>query len=110
MAKKELNRFETDARKNVSLKMKLIVMIIGASILGIVVTGAMSLKVFDNGLRQNAENEIENTATGVNYILFDWLDNLYRYADMLSIETSTRNLFEDTEADLPEDVDRKSVV
>ena len=93
MAKKELDRFETDARKNVSLKMKLIVMIIGASILGIVATGAMSLKVFDNGLRQNAENEIENTATGVNYILFDWLDNLYRYGNMLSMEPSTRSFF-----------------
>ena len=102
---KELDRFEENPRKNVSLKAKLIGMIVGASILGILVTGYVSLRIFDNGLIKNAETEINNTSVGVNYILFDWLDNLYRYADMLSIETSTRNLFEDTEADLPEDVD-----
>lgn len=90
---KELNRFEENPRKNVSLKAKLIVMIIGATILGVAVTGAMSLKVFDNGLKQNAANEIENTATGVNYILFDWLDNLYRYGNMLAMEPSTRSFF-----------------
>ena len=93
MAKKELDRFETNPRKNVSLKMKLIIMIVGASILGVTVTSAMSLKVFDNGLMQNAENEISNTATGVNYILFDWLDNLYRYGNMLAMEPSTRSFF-----------------
>ena len=90
---KELDRFEQNPRKNVSLKVKLIAMIVGASILGVAVTGAMSLKVFNNGLKQNAANDIENTATGVNYILFDWLDNLYRYGNMLSMEPSTRSFF-----------------
>ena len=90
---KELDRFDKNLRKNLSLKAKLIAMIVGASILGVAVTGAMSLKVFDNGLIQNAKREISNTATGVHYILFDWLDNLYRYGNMLSMEPSTRGLF-----------------
>ena len=90
---KELDRFDKNLRKNMSLKVKLIGMIVGASILGVAVTGAMSLKVFDNGLIQNAKREISNTATGVHYILFDWLDNLYRYGNMLSMEPSTRGLF-----------------
>ncbi len=90
---KELDRFEQNPRKNVSLKVKLIAMIVGASILGVIVTGAMSLRVSNNGLKQSAANDIDNTATGINYILFDWLDNLYRYGNMLSMEPSTRSFF-----------------
>ena len=101
MTKKELNRFEENPRKNMSLKAKLIGMIVGASIMGVLVTGFISLRMFDNGLISNAQSDISNTATGVNYILFDWLDNLYRYADMLSIEPSTRDFF--IEEDLYED-------
>ena len=102
MAKKELDRFDQNPRKNVSLKVKLIGMIVGATILGVAVTGLMSLKVFDDGLRRNAANDISNTANGINYIIFDWLDNLYRYANMLSMEPSTRNFFLAEEKDYPE--------
>ncbi|MBO7582381.1 MAG: cache domain-containing protein [Treponema sp.] len=99
MAKKELDRFEENPRKNLSLKAKLIAMIVGASFLGVAVTGFVALKVFDRGLIQNAEAEINNTSNGVRFILIDWLDNLYRYGDMLSIEPSTREYFEDEEGE-----------
>ena len=98
---KELDRFDPNLKKSISLKTKLIAMIVGASILGVAVTGAMSLKVFDNGLLKNAEAEISNTATGINYILYDWLDNLYRYGNMLSMEPSTREFFLAEDKDLP---------
>ena len=90
---KELDRFDKNLRKNLSLKAKLIAMIVGASILGVAVTGAMSLKVFGDGLLKNAESEITNTASGVHFILEDWVDNLYRYGNMLSMEPSTKALF-----------------
>ena len=90
---KELDRFDVNARKNVSLKTKLIAMIVGASILGVVITGAVSLKIFDNGLIQNAEMDINNISNGVNFIIDDWIDNLYRYANMLSMEPSTKSFF-----------------
>ena len=90
---KELDRFDKNPRKNISLKFKLIAMIVGASFVGVVFTGLVSLKIFDNGLMRNAETEINNTSKGVNYILYDWLDNLYRYANMLSMEPSTKNFF-----------------
>ena len=96
---KELDRFETNPRKNVSLKFKLIAMIVGASVLGVAITGLVALKVFDRGLIQNAKQEIDNTSNGVRFILTDWLDNLYRYADMLSIEPSTLDYFIDEEND-----------
>ena len=78
MAKKELDRFEENPRKNMSLKAKLIAIIVGASFLGVAVTGLVALKVFDRGLIENAEEEIDNTSNGVRFILEDWLDNLYR--------------------------------
>ena len=108
MAKKELDRFEENPRKNLSLKAKLIAMIVGASFLGVAVTGFVALKVFDRGLIQNIEAEINNTSNGVRFILIDWLDNLYRYGDMLSIEPSTREYFEDEESEdhfVQEDMD-----
>ena len=90
---KELDRFEENPRKNVSLRTKLIGMIVGANIVGIVLTGLISLKIFNNGLLRNAETDINNTSNGINYILEDWLDNLYRYANMLSMEPSSKNFF-----------------
>ena len=96
---KELNRFDENPRKNLSLKAKLLGMIIGASILGVAVTGGVALKVFDRGFVQNAEQEIDNTSIGVRFILTDWLDNLYRYGDMLSIEPSTLEYFIDEEGE-----------
>ncbi len=90
---KELDRFEENPRKNMSLKAKLIGMIVGASVLGVVFTGAVSLKIFDDGLIRNAENDINNTSVGVNYILEDWLDSLYQYTNMLSMEPSTKSFF-----------------
>ena len=108
MAKKELNRFEENPRKNVSLKTKLLTIIIGATFLGVAITGYVALKVFDRGLIENAEAEIDNTSNGVRFILSDWLDNLYRYGDMLSIEPSTRDYFieeEGEDAFVKEDLD-----
>ena len=90
---KELDRFDVNARKNVSLKTKLIAMIVGASILGVVITGTVSLKIFNNGLIQNAEMDINNISNGINFIIHDWHDNLYRYANMLSMEPSSKSFF-----------------
>ena len=93
MAKKELDRFEENPRKNISLKFKLTAMIIGASILGIFITAFTALRISNNELISSLENEIDNTANGAEFLIYDWLDNLNRYADMLSVEPSTRNFF-----------------
>ena len=108
MAKKELNRFEENPRKNVSLKAKLLMMMIGATFIGVAVTAYVALRVCDRGLITNAEEEIDNTSNGVCFILEDWLDNLYRYGDMLAIEPSTRSYFTEEESDdhyVAEDLD-----
>ena len=81
---KELDRFDTNARKNVSLKFKLIAMICGAVFLGVSITGFVALKVFDRGVMGQTVTDIGHTADGVKWILEDWLDTLGGYGDMLA--------------------------
>ena len=93
MAKKELDRFDPNPKKNVSLKLKLTTMMIGASVLAIILTAYTALKLSNDEIVQTIEEQVDTTATGADFILHDWLDNLDRYVDMLSMEPSTRNFF-----------------
>ena len=81
---KELDRFDPNPKKNISLKTKLIAMIVGASIIGVTVSGAVALAVFDRGLNEQTVEELEHTTEGVEWILEDWLDTLGGYGDMLA--------------------------
>ena len=93
MAKKELDRFEENPRKNLSLKFKVTAMMIGASFLGIVLTGFISLKISDREIVATMMEDIDSTAKGANFLLTDWLDNLDRYSEMLAMEPSTKAFF-----------------
>jgi methyl-accepting chemotaxis protein len=90
---RELDRFEKNPRKNMKLKTKLLAMMVGASVLGIVISIYVALKVFDNGLISNAKEEVDSVARGVSYILTDWHDNLERYGDMLSVQPDEIDVF-----------------
>jgi len=81
---KELDRFDPNPKKNVSLKTKLISMIVGASIIGVVITATVSLTVFDKGLMDQTRDELQHTTDGVEWIIQDWLDTLGGYGDMLA--------------------------
>ncbi len=81
---KELDRFDTNAKKDISLKAKLIAMIVGASFIGVALTATISLTVFDSGLMDQTKVELEHTTAGVEWILQDWLDTLGGYGDMLA--------------------------
>ena len=81
---KELDRFDTTAKKAVTLKTKLIAMIVGASIIGVSVSGAVALAVFSRGVNEQTVVELEHTTDGVQWILEDWLDTLGGYGDMLA--------------------------
>ena len=81
---KELDRFDPNPKKNVSLKTKLIAMIVGASITGVAVAATVSLTVFDRGLMAQTREELEHTTKGVEWIIKDWLDTLGGYGDMLA--------------------------
>ena len=81
---KELDRFDPNPKKDVSLKTKLIAMIVGASVIGVFISGAVALAVFNRGVLAQSVEELENTTGGVQWILEDWLDTLGGYGDMLA--------------------------
>ena len=81
---KELDRFDTTAKKAVTLKTKLISMIVGASAIGVAVAATVSLAVFDKGLMNQTREELTHTTTGVEWIVKDWLDTLGGFGDMLA--------------------------
>ena len=58
---KELDRFDPNPKKNISLKTKLIAMIVGASIIGVFVSGAAALITFDRGLLDQTVEDLEHT-------------------------------------------------
>ena len=81
---KELDRFDPNPKKNISLKTKLIGLIIGATVFGVVFTAAVSLTVFDKGLMNQTVEDLEHITDGVEWILKDWRDTLTGYGDMLA--------------------------
>ena len=81
---KELDRFDPNPKKNISLKTKLIAMIVGASIVGVTISGAVALAVFNRGLIDQTVEELQNSTNGIHWILEDWGDTLSGYGDMLA--------------------------
>ena len=98
---KELDRFDPNPKKNISLKTKLIAMIVGASIIGVTVSGAVALTVFSRGLNEQTVEELQHTTEGVHWILEDWLDTLGGYGDMLASTDHIKGYLDGTYDDDP---------
>ncbi|MBQ2314453.1 MAG: hypothetical protein II187_06090, partial [Treponema sp.] len=84
MAKKELDRFDTSARRDIRLSTKLIGLIGGFILLGCSIVATISLTVFDSKLIQNTQAELEYTEQGARNVMQDWLSTLALSADLLS--------------------------
>ena len=91
---KELDRFEENPKKNVSIKIKLAALIIGAVVFSVIVTGAVSLTVFDKYQLKNTKEGFTYTANGVSYILEDWMDNLRHYSNIFANDHDYIDLFD----------------
>ena len=86
---KELDRFQTNARRNVPLKWKLITMMIGSVIFSAVFVSVIALSVFSQKQLKNTEEDLGYTANGVIFLIEDWTDNITRYSSILSTEPET---------------------
>ncbi len=85
MARKELDRFDTTARRDVQIKTKLIAAVIGSIVGCVAGTLALTLIIFNNGLVSDTENQIvKYTAVGVNDTLADWQKSLSSSALLLA--------------------------
>ena len=92
---KELDRFQTNARRNMPLKWKLIVMMIGSVIFSAVFISIIALSIFGRKQMQNTERDLEYTANGVIYLVEDWTDNITRYSNILANEPETLEILKD---------------
>ena len=88
---KELDRFQTNAKRNVPLKWKLIGMMIGSVIFCSVFISTIALSVFGQKQIKNTEKDLSYTANGVIYLIEDWTDNVTRYSNILSYEPETKD-------------------
>ena len=84
MAMKELDRFDTTARRGVRLQTKLIGLIGGCILLCCTVVAFVSLTVFDTKLIENTQNELRYTEHGANNVMQDWVSTLALCSGLLS--------------------------
>ena len=84
MAQKELDRFDTNARKNMKLSTKLIGLIGGFILFGCAVVAAISLTVFHRRLIDFTKEELSYNEDGAMTVMQDWISTLAISADLLS--------------------------
>ena len=82
--KKELDRFEKNPRKDIQILTKLMFMILGSVIIGVVGVAVLELNIFDRGVRESTDNQLMNFATGLEMTLKDWRDTLEADVMLLS--------------------------
>ena len=84
MAKKELDRFEKNAKRGVQILVKLLALIGAAVVSSCVSVGLIAIFIFDNGLMEDTKERIEHTADGVDLTLKDWTNTAKGYAVTLA--------------------------
>ncbi len=84
MAKKELDRFDTKARRGMRLSTKLITLIGGFILIAAGLVATISLTVFDSKLIKNTQAELTYTMQGAANVMADWTSTLALSADLLS--------------------------
>ena len=86
MADSNFTEAKTKEKKNLSLKVKLILISILSVTLSVAFVLCAALFIFDRGIIKNTEESLSHTASGSIYTIEDWSDNLIRYAGILSTE------------------------
>ena len=81
---KELDRFDTNARRGIRLQTKLVGLIFGSILLCASIVAFVSLTVFDRKLIKNTQDELRYTEQGAKNVMQDWLSTLAMCSDLLS--------------------------
>lgn len=95
---KELDRFEKNPKKDVTIQFKTTLLIGVAVAFGAIAVAVIALIVFDKGLYKNSEESLAYTASGANYVVNEWRDNAGRYAEVLSVNTEVLEAFDDRDS------------
>lgn len=84
---KELDRFDVNAKRNVQISAKL-VLLTGISVISCcVIVAAVSLVIFNRGFKKNIEETLEKTAVGVETTIQTWDDDLLIFANLIADNT-----------------------
>ena len=83
--KKELDRFDTNAKRGMQILTKLMGIIVGSVVLSVVGVAVLELNIFDRGMRSSTDNDLMSYATGLEMTLKDWRDTLE--ADVMLLST-----------------------
>ena len=84
MARKELDRFDTHAKRDMQIATKLTLVIAGIAVACCFIIAAVSTMTFDSNYRKNMEVELDGSGNGVANLEKDWLSTLQGYAQILS--------------------------
>ena len=91
MAKKELDRFEKNPKKDIQIATKLIALIGGVIIFSSVVAAGLCLTVFDRKQIKATENGLIHTADGAARVLVDWVVTLKGFAYITSCRPDVKD-------------------
>ncbi len=84
MARKELDRFAKNAKRDMQIATKLMLIIGAAVIVSCAVVGAVSLVVFDAGMTDSTIEDLSHTADGVEQTIADKRTQLAGYTSILA--------------------------
>ncbi len=81
---KELDRFDTKAKRNVQITTKLLSIIIASVVLSVFGVAVIELNIFDDGFRDHTDESLANYAKGLDMTLKDWRDTLESNVALIS--------------------------
>ncbi|MBO4386548.1 MAG: cache domain-containing protein [Treponema sp.] len=84
MAVKELNRFDTNAKRNVQIATKLTAVIGAVALICCFGIAFISIYIFDANLRKDTDNTLKHTADGVEEMLTDWGNSIESIANLIA--------------------------
>ena len=84
MAKKELDRFDTKARRNIQIATKLVALIASSIIASCIIVMSVSIVIFYIGFKKNIDERIEETAFGVQNTIETWSTDLVNSANLIT--------------------------
>ncbi len=82
--KKELDRFDTNAKRNIPILAKLLFILAFSVIISIAGVAIVELEFFDSGVRESTDNDLTYFAKGLEMTLNDWLDGLVSDVELVA--------------------------
>ena len=83
-AKKELDRFDTSAKRNVPVVVKLLAFIITSVVVSALGVALLELIVFSSGVRKSTDADLEKFSAGFESSMNDWRRTLESNAILLA--------------------------